>query len=320
LIGTTDSRLRTITLVGDSQLVSVAENYLRQIDLRQRQVALSVKLIDVSLKNNTSISNSFEFSSGSTLIVSDQGALSASFGGDVNYGATKFFDSLQAQIESESAKVIASPTLIIGENSDLIDGGDSVAAVDVEGAGQAASIGRRSGNESFVSVGSQVITSYDVTAGQNGAGNSCQPQFGTAGLTFGAKVSRIDDNGFVTFSISPEVSAVVSREEIAGCGSIDILSRRRLDTGWVRVRDGQTLVLTGVISDADIQAVSKWPILGDIPLIGQFFRSSEGVREKQELVILVTPRMVRDDVQGAYGYGYYPSTNEVKRSILGKGA
>ncbi|MFL0755528.1 MAG: hypothetical protein AB8A45_08380, partial [Prochlorococcus sp.] len=47
LSGTTDSRLQTITLVGESKLVTVAESYLKQIDLRSRQVALSVKILDV---------------------------------------------------------------------------------------------------------------------------------------------------------------------------------------------------------------------------------------------------------------------------------
>jgi type IV pilus assembly protein PilQ len=53
LIGTTDSRLGTITLVGDPKLVAVAETYLKQLDLRQRQVALAVKILDVDLTNDT---------------------------------------------------------------------------------------------------------------------------------------------------------------------------------------------------------------------------------------------------------------------------
>ena len=62
-----------------------------------------------------------------------------------------------------------------------------------------------------------------------------------------------------------------------------------------------------MISDSDIQAVRKWPILGDLPLIGQFFRSSSGDRTKNELVILVTPRIINDEQGGRFGYGYRPS-------------
>lgn len=166
-------------------------------------------------------------------------------------------------------------------------------------------------------MGTQVVTDYTVQAGQNGAPNSCQPEFGTAGLTFGARVTKIDDNGFVTFSLSPSVSATTGQQRVEGCGLIDVLSVRRLDTGTVRVRDGQTLILTGVIQDVDSQAVTKWPILGDIPLIGQFFRRSGGSRRKNELVILVTPRIVDDAQGGSYGYGYDPATGAARRLMSG---
>ncbi len=79
-----------------------------------------------------------------------------------------------------------------------------------------------------------------------------------------------------------------------------------------RVRDGQTLIMTGVISDLDSQLVKKWPILGDLPLVGQFFRDTQGQRRKRELVILVTPRILRDDQGGAFGYGYQPSTPQTR--------
>ena len=87
----------------------------------------------------------------------------------------------------------------------------------------------------------------------------------------------------------------------------------------MRVRDGQTLILTGVISDQDIQAVRKWPILGDIPFVGQFFRDSANGRKKRELVILVTPRIVNDVQGGTFGYGYRPETDDARR-LLGGGA
>lgn len=360
--GTTDSRLRTITLIGDSQLIAVAESYLRQIDIRQRQVALSVKILDISLNNDVSLSNSFAFKSGSNFIVSDRGEMIGAFGGylppnnadfatiaggaspaksetvaasgelatvaqetvdpidpaPVNpgraYGSNNYnyFDFVRGLIESSSTKVLASPTLIINENPEKITDGAAVAAG--SGALNTASIGRPYANESFVTVGSQEIVSYTVQAGQNGAPNSCQPQFGTAGLTFGARISRIDDNGFVTFSMSPEISAVVGTPvTIEGCGNVNTLTTRRLDTGEVRVRDGQTLILTGVISDQDTAIVRKWPILGDIPFVGQFFRQSSNERVKRELVIMVTPRIVRDDDGGTYGYGYRPTTQETRR-------
>ena len=376
LRATTDSRLGTVTLIGDSAVMIIAEQYLRQLDLRQRQVALSVKILDVTLDNDSEIANSFAFRSGNNFIVNAQGRLLGAFGnslpptaaqfdqmaggansakpitqtlrlGETNtvvppltaqpvnpgnvYDQDTFFNFVNATITSRSTKVLASPTLILSENQDEIKGGAEVSAAlasagassgssssgsGLSGTEGGATIGRPRSNESYVTVGEQVITNYTVTNGTQGNGNSCQPSFGIAGLTFGARVSKIDDNGFVTFTLSPQISATTRQQRVEGCGLIDILSIRRLDTGSSRVRDGQTLILTGVISDADSQLVSKWPILGDIPLIGQFFRSTNGGRKKRELVILVTPKILDDNDGGRYGYGYQPSTAP-SRELMG---
>lgn len=398
LVVTTDSRLQTVTLVGDSQLVAVAEGYLKQIDLRQRQVALSVRILDIALDNDSQISNSFAFRSGNAFIVSDQGQLLANFGafkppsspngglpgqfsategttplsgtgalreenafldqpqaplpfpgpgsptvpggpfrpgfGTIQnplqpgvtkiedgritiepptrfrYPANQFFDFLRAQIESSSTKVLASPTLIIQEGDEGSRGTDA-ASISSDGR-----VGRSRSNEALVSVGTRLVTSYQVRQDENG-NIFCQPEFKNSGLTFGARVDKIDDNGFVTFSLSPEISAETEIQVVENCGNISIINSRELDTGKVRVRDGQTLVLTGVISDADVQAVTKWPVLGDIPFIGQFFRSSGSSRSKRELVILVTPRIIDDTQGGSYGYGYRPSLPAARQIMSG---
>jgi type IV pilus assembly protein PilQ len=393
LKATTDSRLSTITLVGSPALVAVAETYLRQLDLRQRQVALSVKILDVTLDNNKEIDNSFAFRYGNNFIVNDSGQMLGAFGGllpptsdafgrgypseaafeiDANgaitaeappgynvmggsnrngafyppgnsasifkdttrrnpglaYPPNNFYDFVKAKIESSSTKVLASPTLILSENSEELRTGDDQLAVNTQslssggtggsssgGGSNMATIGRTRANESFVTVGEQVITNYTVTTGTQGNGNACQPQFGIAGLTFGARINKIDDNGFVTFSMSPSISASVRQFPVGNCGPIDILAIRRLDTGSARVRDGQTLILTGVISDRDTAVVTKWPILGDIPIIGQFFRNSGNNRAKRELVIMVTPRIIDDTQGGTWGYGFQPGSRDTRRFL-----
>ena len=390
LQATTDSRLGTITLVGEPALVAVAEQYLRQLDLRQRQVALSVKILDISLDNSDDISNSFAFRWGNNFIVNDNGRLLAAFGKSLpagsgefdqqktvdsssssgtssnalsrltsatgtrletvvlpdgtitqqvipidsssseqssssaqtstsqrdeqysyqttpnpglNYPKDEFFDFVVAQITSRSTKILASPTLVLQEGSQST----TLAETD---------FARKNANEGFVTVGEQVVTSYRIISGVENSRNSCQPEFGTAGLTLGAGVEKIDDNGFVTFYLQPAVAAAVGSDRVEGCGPINILNQRRLETGRIRVRDGQTLILTGVISDSDTQVVTKWPLLGDLPFVGQFFRSKGGSRRKNELVIMVTPKIINDEQGGVFGYGYSPATDDA-RKVLG---
>ena len=118
-------------------------------------------------------------------------------------------------------------------------GGETVTFSDISEALSSGSIGRSYGNEGFVIVGNQLP--INCTA----EGDTASFEYGIAGLTFGARVLRIDDNGYITFAISPSVSASSSTREINGCGIIDLLSVRRLDSGSIRVKDGHTLILTG---------------------------------------------------------------------------
>lgn len=75
-----------------------------------------------------------------------------------------------------------------------------------------------------------MVTSYSVTNQSSGVSGSigCTPQFETAGLTLGAVVEKIDDNGFVTFSVAPTVAAAVAEQDVGGCGPIAILNERKL--------------------------------------------------------------------------------------------
>jgi len=452
LRATTDNRLGTITMVGSPDIVGIGEQYLKQLDLRQRQVALNVRILDVNLNNVSEIDNSFAFRFGNNFIVNNSGQLLGAFGrnlppqedafgrfqpesiefdgeeftteggppnqgltasgftrgiqinvnrgrtldrntlrtlgrlagrelqttvdpvtGNVtsvtipsrssqrglereisrivgrngtvtrvrtdssagidllstprnpgqNYSEDTFYNFIRAQIVSGSTKLLASPTLILQENTSLLrDAGATTSASGgnnevVQGLGQFnidSPIGRARANEGVVRVGTNVVTNYKTESPEGGGNVVCTPVLSTAGLVLGARVEKIDDNGFVTFTLSPTVSAVTSQEPAPpACGSpLNILSVRSLDSGALRVRDGQTLIMTGVISEFDREEVSKWPILGDIPLIGQFFRFSGRSREKRELVIMVTPRIVDDGDGGVYGYGYQPSTNQVR--------
>ena len=134
----------------------------------------------------------------------------------------------------------------------------------------------------------------------------------TAGLVLGLSVDKTDDNGFVTMNVNPSISIPVPATQSPGSdtGGVQIfnLNKRDLKSGSIRLRDGQTLILTGVVSEQQIEEVKKWPILGDLPWLGSLFRNNQSTRLKDELVILVTPRVLDDRQGGVFGYGYRPAT------------
>jgi type IV pilus assembly protein PilQ len=110
-------------------------------------------------------------------------------------------------------------------------------------------------------------------------------------------------------SVAPSTSAPVDTFSLpdAGGAAIFLLAERLLTSGQVRVRDGQTLLLSGIISETDRTAVTKIPILGDLPLIGSLFRSTINENSRNELIVLLTPQILDDSDQAVYGYSYTPS-------------
>jgi type IV pilus assembly protein PilQ len=90
-------------------------------------------------------------------------------------------------------------------------------------------------------------------------------------------------------------------------GEVSLLAERQLTSGLIRVRDGQTLLLSGIIQETERSSVTKVPILGDLPLLGSLFRSTVNTNSRNEVVILLTPQILDDSDQSVWGYGYTPS-------------
>ena len=336
LFATTDDRLQTINLIGSRDLVYLAEGFLEKIDKKQRQVALTVKILDVNISDGNTIDNSWSLRQENNFIVNDNGKLLAAFGsnlppdetGDFSSASTAaikanpgleylnntFIKFLRAQIESKDTKILASPTLILNEYPGKA-GGQSISFSSISSSLSTGSIGRSFGNEAFVIVGTQVPV--NCTAAQD----STVPTFdyGIKGLTFGARILKIDDEGYVTFAISPSVTAPSEQRNIVNCGTIDLLATRRLDSGTIRVKDGHTLIMTGVLNSTDKETIKKFPLLGDIPLIGNLFKSKANSKEESELVILVTPKILKyEDQKNKIDFEYEAQTDEVKNFLDNK--
>jgi pilus assembly protein CpaC len=102
----------------------------------------------------------------------------------------------------------------------------------------------------------------------------------------------IIDADHLNLKIRSEVSQLSSNGAIVTQGlTISALSTRRAET-TVELGSGQSFVLGGLLQNTDTQNVSKVPWLGDIPVLGQLFRSQQFQRNESELVIIVTPYLV----------------------------
>jgi general secretion pathway protein D len=103
---------------------------------------------------------------------------------------------------------------------------------------------------------------------------------------------HINPEGLVTMLVSPQVSELTSQTVTISQGvSLPVIELRSADS-YLTVRDGQTVVIGGLMQDQLTQSVSKIPLLGDIPLIGKlFFSYTNDSKTKTELLIFLTPHV-----------------------------
>lgn len=119
---------------------------------------------------------------------------------------------------------------------------------------------------------------------------------------------RVSNSGQVTLDIEQEVSSV-SNTTSSGIDSPTI-SQRRIETSVV-VSNGQTIALGGLIEENRNRTNAKVPIAGDIPGLGALFRSRRDQSRKTELLVLITPRVIRD------GNSSRQITQEIRARIAG---
>ncbi|MEG3897950.1 MULTISPECIES: AMIN domain-containing protein [unclassified Microcoleus] len=364
-----DARLNSITLVGDPRKVDMAVAFLTQLDLRRRQVAVNVKVIDINLSGNNTANSSFSFGINNNFFVNDGGAASLNFGGinppsrdaavggltnrpivnnpvtgepfydpngslinvpltapggglfvqptapittdptrvgitdyepfqrDLTTGALtsvgsatfglfplfqyprRFLSTVQAQILSQNAKILTDPTLVVQE-----------------------------GETANVNITQEVlsnITSETQTTG-NTSNTTVTAVKDKAGLQLGVAIDRVDDNGFVSLRVNPIVRGVGVAQNLVTNGNntnqIRLLTERSLQSGLIRLRDGQTLIVSGIISDNEQVEASKIPILGDLPIIGSLFRRTSKTNQRAEVIVLLTPQILDDSDRSNFGY------------------
>jgi hypothetical protein len=143
------------------------------------------------------------------------------------------------------------------------------------------------GHEATINVGNETYFPLVTGTGQT---QSIQYQKIVTGITL-KFTGYIESDGMVNLHIQPEVSDAV--QLVNGVPQTTV---RKADT-YLRVRFGETIALGGMMVTNTTNNVNKLPILGDIPIVGQAFRSSSKEKDTREVVILITPRLILDSVK-----------------------
>ncbi|NCS30701.1 MAG: pilus assembly protein [Microcystis aeruginosa F13-15] len=193
----------------------------------------------------------------------------------------RFLMTLQASIQTGNAKILTDPSLVVQE-----------------------------GQQATVKLTSKVLESVATSVDPLSGVRTTTPVLADAGLTLAVNVDQVDDNGFISLSVSPTVASPGSPIRFDSGGltvnTLTPLIRRELTSGLVRLRDGQSLILSGIIQERQQSSETKVPILGDIPILGALFRSRTNRNERSEVIILLTPKIIEDTATSTLGINYQP--------------
>jgi general secretion pathway protein D len=141
---------------------------------------------------------------------------------------------------------------------------------------------------------------------------------------------QVNDNGEVTLYINQEVSSVAG--PVSSRSSDLIVNKRQFNTTLV-AQDGEIMAIGGLLNDDERRTIEKIPLLGDLPLIGNLFKSKSRTRSKTNLVVFIRPTVLRNNADGqantALRYNYArglqlqrnpdqePSLDELLRDYMG---
>jgi type IV pilus assembly protein PilQ len=194
----------------------------------------------------------------------------------------KFLMTLQASIQTGNAKILTDPSLVVQE-----------------------------GQQATVKLTQKVLESVQTEVDPLSGVRTITPVLADAGLTLAVNVDQVDDNGFISLSVSPTVASPGPPIEFNSGGvnsgnTLTPLIRRELTSGLVRLRDGQSLILSGIIQETQQSSETKVPILGDIPILGALFRSRNNSNSRSEVIILLTPKIIEDSATSTLGINYQP--------------
>ncbi len=140
----------------------------------------------------------------------------------------------------------------------------------------------------------QVIDVIPYVLSAGGVGGQVQVQKEEVGIKLTIKPT-VNTDGYITTEITPEVSSVF---QLIGPDQNIPWVVRRTSTTTIRVKDGQSIIIAGLLGVNAKKTQHKFPFLGDIPLIGTLFRHTAEDIKKTDLIIQVTPKILSADSPG----------------------
>lgn len=307
----------TIMMMGGSEAqMHMIENFIKTNDVKQPQAYLEVSIVELNEAGSKEFANNWSIQSDAWGVKFSGGRVS---GGreaspyDRVYDITKHYWT-EPKVNDDGTITLPTYTAVTGKEKGIYNGSYISWTMNYLIENRKARVLANpkllitNGQESTIDLTQdyveKVTSEFLSSTSTGGAGTGTVQRTYTIGSDQGIKVVLtpfISPDGYVTLNIKPEYSTVageVRTPSETNDGSTDLqatlLSRRNLDLKNIRIKDGETLAIGGLIQENEQKTVQKIPVLGDLPVIGAAFRSSSTTKAKTELVIMLTPKIIND--------------------------
>jgi type II secretory pathway component GspD/PulD (secretin) len=276
-VQTTKSTTYSLLLTGPDADVERALGILGQVDVRPAQINYEAKITEINRDVEKNIGVNWDFSGAKTTIgeLSPADSSSTDTAGPTTHPGNIFKFGVIGRTAISNLATVSIDALYKNGDAKLLSN-PNIAAIDGQPA--AAFIGD---TLHYISSITQTPTGQTVT---------------TDTINVGIKLfvtGKVNNDGYITLNIHPEVSTVSGYLPVPGGGSLPQVANREANT-TVRVKDGDTIAIGGLINEDDIKNVNKVPFLGDLPFFGQLFRDTKHTHHRNELVIFVKVSIMKD--------------------------
>ncbi len=276
-----DERTNTLVLVDTSDRLTLLREIIRRVDVPVKQVLIEAQIVtaNVSFSRRLGVRwGSAGFDSGRNLsIAGSRSGLSEVSQGNLNYHTYPL--NVNLGVNAEQAARFAVGLVSGGFMLDL-----ELSALATEGNGEVVA------RPKIVTADKQSAT---ITSGVEIAFQETSASGATA-TSFKQAVMQLKVRPHITPDGRISMSLHVSQDSLGEVvNGVPLINTNQLDTR-VLVGDGETVVLGGVYRTRKTRAITKTPLLGDIPLLGRLFRHTSLAESKQELLIFITPKIIED--------------------------
>jgi general secretion pathway protein D len=136
---------------------------------------------------------------------------------------------------------------------------------------------------------------FPTTSGLNNLGQPVT-SFQREDVAITLKITpRVNSSNFVTLEVEVEVQEIEEDDQGLNVAQSGFITSKREEKTTVLIKDNQTVVLGGLVGSTDTEVETKFPVLGDVPIIGALFRGRRTGSRKTNLMIFLTPHIIDDD-------------------------